>query len=119
MDNDQAGQVRAVLAAVQSHLVYVRDPINAEYVISPVRLIETINQRGVAQGDCDDHVMLFNSALGSLGFVTKFVGVKFPPGKATDFNHVISGVGYQGRLYLIDPCAKDGEQPDYQETLII
>lgn len=99
-------------------MVYVRDPVNAEYVVSPIRLIQTIYSQGVARGDCDDHVMLLNSALSSIGFETKFVGVKFPPSKSTVFNHVISGVILGGQLNLMDPCDKNNNGLEYKETLL-
>jgi hypothetical protein len=118
-DNDLFAQVKAILDSVKKHMVYVRDPVNAEYVISPIQLIQTIMSRGVARGDCDDHVMLLNSALGSIGFPTKFVGVKFPPGQATEFNHVISGIIINGQMFLADPCAKDNNQLVYKDTLTV
>lgn len=116
-NNDLVGQIQRVTAYVRSNMLYVRDPANSEYVVSPVRLLEQISQQGYAAGDCDDHVMLLNSMLGSIGFQTHFVGVMF--NTTERFNHVISAVQLNNRWQQIDPCAKSGNQRFYDQTLTI
>jgi len=116
-NNDLTEQINRVVHFVMSNVTYVRDPVDGEYLVSPLKLIADYYQQGFAIGDCDDHVMLLNSLLGSIGFQTKAVGVKF--GGSPDFNHVISGVILNGQLIQIDPCAKSGPQPQYNPILTI
>lgn len=116
-NNDQVGQINRVTDWVKSHLTYVRDPVDAEYIVTPVQLIKQWQAKHYMAGDCDDHVLLLNTMLGTIGFTTKFVGVKF--GVTDVFNHVICGIEHDGQLFLVDPCAKTRNQPNYQETLIL
>ena len=116
VNNDLYGQLTTVTNFVKDRLIFVRDPVYSEYVISPDRLLSMIAAEGRAYGDCDDHVLLLNSMLGSLGFVTRVCGVKLY--EQDRFDHVISQVWYQNRWLDIDPCAKIVQQPEYQEKLI-
>lgn len=116
-NNDIRTQVSRVTQFVKDHVTYIRDPEGAEYLVSPVRLLTSYQNFGYMMGDCDDHVMLLNTMLGSIGIPTKCVGVKF--GGASEFNHVISGVKCCGGFQLIDPCAKGAIQPVYNETLMV
>lgn len=117
-NNDLAGQVARITQWVKDNVTYVRDPVDSEYLVLPLRMISDWQTSGVMIGDCDDHVMLLNSLLESVGFTTRAVGVKF--GGSADFNHVISGVlRGDGNWELIDPCAKSGPQQVYSETLMI
>ena len=117
-NNDLTGQVNRLAQWVKDNVTYVRDPADAEYLVMPLRMISDWNTSGVMIGDCDDHVMLLNSLLESVGFTTKPVGVKF--GGSAEFNHVVSGVlRANGQWELIDPCAKSGPQPVYNETLMV
>lgn len=116
-NNDILGQINRCVAFVRDNVTFIRDPSSSEYIVSPVRLIQHYNLNGFMAGDCDDHVMLLNSMLGSIGIQSKFVGVKF--GGADTFNHVISGVVVNGKIHLTDPCAKSGKQPTYVETLMV
>lgn len=116
-NNDQLGQANRLIDFVRKNLTYVRDPVMGEYVVSPVRLLQDFQNSQYMAGDCDDHVLLLNSLLGAIGIMTKAVGVKF--GRTDRFNHVISGIKLQGRLFLVDPCAKKLPQPNYPETLMV
>lgn len=116
-NNDILGQVNRVVNFVKSHVTYVRDPVGSEYVVSPVRMLESYRSYGYMAGDCDDHVMLLNSMLGSIGIQTKFLGVKF--GDSPVYNHVISGVMINGQLYQVDPCAKGSVQPTYSDVITV
>ena len=116
-NNDQLGQANILLSWVRKNLTYIRDPIGAEYIVSPVRLLAQWKDSGYMAGDCDDHVLLLNSLLGAVGIPTKAVGVKF--GVTDRFNHVISGVQLRGKLWLVDPCSKFLPQPRYDEWLIV
>lgn len=103
--NDMLAQYNAVATFVLRHLVYVRDPNAIEYIVSPVQHLNHICANGVSYGDCDDHVVLFNSLLNSLGFTTFVVGVQADP-TTTLFTHVISGVKLAGKFYYFDACNK-------------
>lgn len=116
-NNDIDGQVQRITSFVKRHMIYVRDPADSEYVIAPDQLISRWRQTGRMYGDCDDHTLLLNTLLGSIGFDTKFVGVKFGP--SPYYNHVISGVMIRGVLNQIDPCAKGVAQKLYTDTLIL
>lgn len=103
--NNQPAQYNAVASFVLTKLVYVADPVGIEYLISPLKHLDNICQNGVSYGDCDDHVLLLNSMLGSIGFETHVVGVKANP-TDTLFNHVISLVNLGGKQYYFDACNK-------------
>jgi transglutaminase-like putative cysteine protease len=117
LDNDQLGQANRLIDFVRKNLTYVRDPIGAEYIVSPVRLLQNFQATGYMAGDCDDHVLLLNALLGAAGIPTKAVGVKFSG--SDKWNHVVSGIQLKGQLWLVDPCAKRFPQPEYKETLMI
>jgi transglutaminase-like putative cysteine protease len=121
-DNDQGRQVEAVLNFVRRALTYVRDPVESEYVISPVNLLQQIDAGQQAFGDCEDHCLLLNSLLGAIGFPTRFVATLLredaTEGRPAHWNHVISSVFVGGRWVDLDPVAKGIMQPDYYEQLI-
>lgn len=115
-DNDQGRQVEIVLNFVRRALTYVRDPVESEYVISPVDLLEQVQAGQQAFGDCEDHCLLLNAMLGSLGFPTRFVATQI--NGADWWNHVISSVFVGGRWVDLDPVAKGILQPEYYEQMI-
>lgn len=110
-------QVSIIVGFVKDRLIYMRDPEGAELVHSPVRLLTQIMGRGRAFGDCDDHALLMNSMLGSLGIQTRFVGVKTK--NSPKYNHVICAVKVGADWTDIDPCSKQSIQPFYEEKLVI
>lgn len=116
-NNDVPNQVKMVADWVRKSVTYVRDPVDGEYIITPDRMLQNWAQYGYMAGDCDDHVVLLNAMLGSIGVPTKAIGVKF--GGSKEFNHVISGAVVNGVMHQIDPCAKSGNLKVYQETLMI
>jgi len=113
-DNDKDTQIEKITDFVKFNLIYVRDPLGVEYVISPVRHIKRILTTGYSTGDCDDHALFLNTLLSSVGLKTRFVGVKLNSEK---FNHVISCVHHKDRWIDIDPCAKKYPQREYDEQL--
>lgn len=116
-NNDIDGQIERVFEFVKERMTYVRDPGRVEYVISPVRHLISVSRHGVTHGDCDDHVLLFNSMVGSIGVETRFVGVKL---RSDRFNHVISSVlTKSGEWVDLDPCAKSSPQREYSERIVI
>jgi len=116
-DNDTSEQLRTILEFIRNNVKYVRDPSGSEYVISPLRMLQQIASGGYSQGDCDDHVLLFNSLVGSLGFAVRPVGVHLY--SQSVFDHVISQVMYNSRWIDVDPCQKSGETPTYASKLVI
>jgi transglutaminase-like putative cysteine protease len=100
---------------VRSKVVYVRDPNGTEYVISPVRMLSQINTDGRTMGDCDDHTLLFNSMLNSIGFRARAVGVRLFEDR---YDHVISSVLVGNQWVDIDTCIKSGQQPRYDMRLV-
>lgn len=114
-NNDLRAQVRRVVDFVKQNVTYIKDPNDSEYLVSPIVLLENYNEYGHMAGDCDDHVILMNSMLGSVGIASRAAGVKF--GGSQEFNHVISAISCCGTTFLVDPCAKGQVQPVYNETL--
>lgn len=114
-NNDQAGHVARLAQFVRSALIYVADPINAEWIQTPDVLLLEINSRGHARGDCDDHCLLFASLAESLGVPCQIVGVVSHGGSS--FDHVIVTATVDGVDQDFDLCAKNGEQPMYSEKL--
>lgn len=109
MDNDRAKQFEIIATWVLDNVVYQADPRGIEYVKSPVQMLREWNRLGRAYGDCDDHVLLFNSLLRSLGFETRVVAVKLAgqEGYAPDsFNHVLSQVKLKAGWKDFDACNK-------------
>jgi hypothetical protein len=104
--NDTLGQYNAVATFILTHMVYVADPVGVEYMKSPVQHLKEICATGSTVGDCDDHVLLFNTLLNALGFTTYVVGVQADPTQPGVFTHVISGVKLNGSFYYFDACNK-------------
>lgn len=113
-DNDIRTIAENLTAFVKARMMYVPDPHGFEYTTAPDVLLAEILQKGRAHGDCDDHVLLLNTLLCSMGFQTAFVAVKLPP-EGDLFDHVVTGVNLEGQWTLIDPCAKSVIQPVYQD----
>lgn len=115
-NNNIDGQIMAVVGWVRDHMRYVRDPYGIEYIIAPPRLIQTIDEQGYALGDCDDHVLLLNSMLASLGIFARPIGVKLHDPKLYD--HVITQA-YGSRGWIdIDPCIRNAPTPVYRDRLV-
>lgn len=108
-------QVTTIANFVRDHVKFVADPVNGELFISPVVMLQDIENKGFTVGDCDDHVLLLNSMLGSIGIDAKPVAVKlFNPNY---FDHVISSVFVGGQWTDIDPCANAGQVAAYLDRL--
>lgn len=114
--NDEPRIAQALVDFVRRNVVYVHDPEGGEFVVSPVVMLQDIFSGTAPVGDCDDHVLLLNSMARSLGIETHVVGVKLYTRDRWD--HVISSLLIRGQWIDIDPCAKEGWQPNYRERLI-
>lgn len=115
INDDQMAQALALLSYVKDKITYVRDPQAWEYVKAPELILDEIEKYGRAMGDCDDHVLFYNTLLSSLGFQTKFVAVKI--NGSPMFNHVVSGVLVKKKWVDLDPCAKLRPQPSFAEKI--
>jgi hypothetical protein len=114
---NNADHTRDVYTWVVSHMVYIPDPDGAEFIQSPRVLLDTIQLKGRAFGDCDDHVVLLGSLLNSLGARSVVAGVKLF--NSPLFNHVIILLPRPGQEPIVlDPCAKDAPPPKYGEFLV-
>ncbi len=115
-DNDIKHQVVRVVNWVKQNIKYISDPSMSEYLVSPARLIQLREAGQPAMGDCDDHVLLVNSMLASIGIPAIAVGVKLV---GPEFDHVICGVMLDDQgLTLIDPCAKFSPQQTFSDKLL-
>ncbi len=115
-NNDQVVILRTIANFVRDKLRYLADPEGSEYFIDPVELIQRINDKGYAFGDCDEHVSLLCSMARSVGFDARAVGVHLNDPVLWD--HVIAQVHFNGRWLDIDPCVKSSETPDYRDKLV-
>lgn len=116
LDNDVARHVRRITDWVKSHMVYLADPDGSEYIQTPTILLQQIQLKGVAYGDCDDHVVLLGALLRAIGVPAHPVAVKLNP-QSPVFDHVVIEYPSQGEMVIIDPCAKNVAAPHYFERL--
>lgn len=87
-ERDEIGQAMAIRRWVDTHLVFVKDPLGVELLETPSYLLGKIRDHGFVQGDCDDAASL-TAALGTaIGLPAKFVAVGFGPDQP--FSHVFT-----------------------------
>jgi transglutaminase-like putative cysteine protease len=116
INNDIRNNATTVAAFVMRKMVYLADPDGGEFVQTPLVLLNAIGRKGVAYGDCDDHVVLLGSMLVSIGIPARAVAVKLHG--SDHYNHVVIEYPYQGQAILIDPCAKNVPTPAYRDRLV-
>jgi hypothetical protein len=115
LDNDQLGHVNRLAGFVRGALVYVADPIDAEFITTPDVLLCEIHRSGQVAEDCDGHVLLFTTLCESLGIPCDIAGVCSAGGVTWD--HVIAVVRLESGELEFDLCAKCLEQPFYPDKL--
>lgn len=115
IDNDQAAHADRLADFVRGSLIYVADPLNAEWIQTPDVLLLEIAQSGKVSGDCDDHCLLFASLCESIGIPCAIVGVVSIGGDK--FDHVICTATIGTTEVDFDLCAKHGENPQYSQKL--
>lgn len=116
-NNDLVGAFNACVEFVQNGVRYMPDPVGIEYLKTPALMLKEIAQNGQSVGDCDDHCVLLQAMLLTLGMNASTVGVKLPGSQW--FNHVIVAASFGGMNYLADPCVKYGGQiGKYDEFLV-
>lgn len=114
-NHDQAAQVNALAGFARGAVIYVSDPVNAEFIQTPDVMLTEINSRGMTHGDCDDHCLLFASLCESVGIRCDIVGVASMQGGPLD--HVIVIAYLDAGQLEFDLVAKGVSQPGYDEKL--
>lgn len=102
-NDDRSCQFNRITSWMEDGVRYVRDPLHVEYVRSPTAMIREYREHGLANGDCDDQVLLAGSMLHSVGFQVRPVGrMLFTKDY---FDHVaMQIVGDDNRIINYDPC---------------
>lgn len=102
-NDDRSGQVRAITSFMEDKVRYVRDPLGVEYVRSPFAMLDEYEKFGMANGDCDDQVLLSGSMFHSIGFAVRPVGIHLHDSEYHD--HVALQIEANGgRIVNYDPC---------------
>ncbi|NBZ96878.1 MAG: hypothetical protein EBR40_10710 [Proteobacteria bacterium] len=101
-NDDRSGQVRAITSFMEDNVRYVRDPLGVEYVRSPVAMLDEYEKFGMANGDCDDQVLLSGSMLHSIGFAVRPVGLHLYDSEYHD--HVALQIQGDRGIVNYDPC---------------
>lgn len=112
-DNDELGFANRLAAFVRQAVVYVADPIDAEFIQTPDVMLLEINQRGRTAGDCDDHCLLFAALAQSVGIRCEIAGAIL--GESPIVNHVVVLAYLGGGPLTFDLCAKGFNQPIHAE----
>jgi hypothetical protein len=87
---------------MEDYVRYVRDPLGLEYVRSPIAMLGEYEKFGMANGDCDDQVLLSGSMLHSIGFAVRPVGVHLYD--AQYYDHVALQIQGEKSIVNYDPC---------------
>jgi len=101
-NDDRSGQVRAITSFMEDNVRYVRDPLGVEYVRSPIAMLDEYEKFGMANGDCDDQVLLSGSMLHSIGFAVRPVGLHLYDSRYHD--HVALQIQGDRGIVNYDPC---------------
>ncbi|NDE14669.1 hypothetical protein EBZ80_07040 [bacterium] len=115
-NDDQNTQLRAIGDFVAKDMFYVRDPAGVEYFISVPKMIREYGRTGRIYADCDDHVLMFNTLLKSLGFHVRAVAAKIT--NSGYFDHVFSEYELNGRTGFFDGCQKSSPYEDKQGEMM-
>jgi len=107
---DRLSQLIAIYNWFNRRYHFVNDPIEVELVKDAQRIIEEIESRGIAIGDCDDASIFLGTAPRVLGIPTQLVRTGFkdtPPGRLEGpFTHVMVVARDQWkRPIVLDPVA--------------
>jgi len=87
---DYVGEISAICNWVAEHIHYTNDPLHVELLKDPQRLVEEIQTRGYARGDCDDLACLIATMALQVGRNAQLVVVGF--GRKGDYSHVFARV---------------------------
>lgn len=102
---DYVGEISAICNWVAERVRYVNDPMHVELLKDPQRLVEEIQARGIARGDCDDIAGLIATMCLQVGRHAQFVVVGF--GAKGQYTHVFCRVQEpkSGTWIVCDPVA--------------
>jgi len=87
---DYLSEILAIRYWVAKHVRYANDPTHVELIKDPQRLVEEVQARGIATGDCDDGATLIATMAMQLGRDARLVAVGF--GKPGQYSHVFAKV---------------------------
>lgn len=107
---DRLSQLGAIYNWFNRRYHFVNDPIQVELVKDAERIIEEIESRGIAVGDCDDASIFLATTPRVLGIPTQLVRTGFkdtPPGRLEGpYTHVLVVARDQWRRPIVlDPVA--------------
>jgi transglutaminase-like putative cysteine protease len=98
---DRDSQARGIRDYLQEHFQFVNDPRGVELLVGPRAMVDTIRQRYVVTGDCDEAAIL-GAALGkAIGLQTRFVLLGFA-GRAGSYSHVYTILRGGSRWFSLD-----------------
>jgi len=102
-------EITAIYEWVKNNMRYTRDYSNVEYIKTPERHLRDIAERGLAFGDCDDHVTLLGSLLYAVGYVTRIVIIQSKGNTEGGYNHIYLYVNIPqtNNWVSLDATAKD------------
>jgi hypothetical protein len=103
---DHGAAVQLIHEWVKQSLYYVNDPNGVETLIRARNLLEMI-EHGEAAADCDDHVILEQAMLQSIGIPTRTVIIKGDRGAPHQWSHIYLEALVRGRWIGLDPIMKD------------
>ena len=102
-NDDRSCQFKSVTDFMEDRVRYVRDPLGVEYVRAPTVMIREAREYGMANGDCDDQVLLSGSMLFSVGFEVRPIGLHLFTNEYYD--HVAMQVLKDDGVWVTyDPC---------------
>lgn len=104
VNDDQLAQLNAISQFVVNDMMYVRDPVGVEYFIAVPKMLQEYAQTGKIFADCDDHVLMFNSLMKSVGFNVRAVAINI--GTTGYHDHVFSEFMIDGKTHDFDGCKK-------------
>lgn len=84
---DYTAQAMAIRDWVGDHAIFLRDPTGQELLQAPELLLQRIQARGIAYGDCDDVAMLAAALGRAIGLKTAYVVLAFRS-PSRPFSHV-------------------------------
>jgi hypothetical protein len=99
---------KLIRSFLDDHILFLRDLSTAEALYHPVDLLREIQQKGMAQCDCEDVAMLA-AALGmSIGLRARFTVLAFRPGGP--FQHVYCDLSDgAGRVWIDDDITRPSQ----------
>lgn len=95
---------------VRGHFRY--RPEREEVIRTPALMWHDWQTQGYFEGDCDDVSVLFATILKVLGYMVRFVAIRY--GDSQDFEHVFVEAYDDGQWRVFDPTVETGT--DYHAT---